>query len=240
MFRQQVQFLHLGRDPTPLDRDVNEWRTHTMLAYGLRPDFSLSLMVPVVYREIDSGTPGESENITGMDDLMLMGHWRIYQNHSGPIDTTRLSLMAGAELPTGAKGISGRSVEPVFGGVFTFIRGRQGGNVSLQYEYNTGGFENPVRGGDGKWDAIHLDGAYLFRIAPEQYSAQTRGAWYALVELNHLYELNGDNELLVAPGLMYEGRNFALELGVQLPAWQRIEHRPKTDFTVTIGFRFLF
>ena len=55
-----------------------------------------------------------------------------------------------------------------------------------------------------------------------------------------MYETNGDHEILLAPGVMYEARSFAVELSVQLPALQEIDHRPKTDFTVTLGLRMLF
>jgi hypothetical protein len=241
MFRQQVQYLSLSRDPTPLHREVDEWRSHTMLAYGLTPRMDVSLMVPWVYRDIDSSVPGESSIESGLDDPMLMAHYRIYQNHSGPIDTTRLSLMAGAKIPVGDPEISAGRVEPVGGAIFTLIRGRHGTDVSLMYEYNTGGFKFPVRGGDGQDDAVHYDAAYLYRLFPAQYTAQTsEGAWYALVEMNGLYELNGDNEVLLSPGIMFEGGHFGLELGVQLPVWQDLDHRPKTDFAIVVGLRWLF
>ena len=55
-----------------------------------------------------------------------------------------------------------------------------------------------------------------------------------------MYETNGDHEILLAPGVMYEARSFAVELSVQLPLLQEIDHRPKTDFTVTLGLRMLF
>jgi hypothetical protein len=240
MFREQVQYTSLSRDPTPLDREVNEVRSHTMLAYGLRPDVSVSMMLPFVHRDIDSSIAGESDTESGMDDLMLMGHWRFYQNHSGPIDTTRMSVMGGIKVPTGSDDITADTVEPIIGTVFTLVRGRHGGNISLQYEFNTGGFDFPVRGGDGQDDSIHYDASYLYRIAPARYTGDTSGAFYTTLELNGLYETNGDNEVLISPGVMYEGQNFALELGIQLPAWQELDHRPKTDFTIALGVRFLF
>jgi hypothetical protein len=240
MFREQVQYYNLGRDPTGLDREVNEYRSHIMLSYGVTSDFSVGFMLPVVYRDINSPQPGVAQDIFGTDDLMVMTDLRVWQQHSGPIDTTRLSLTLGGKIPTGSPDITAGRFEPMAGAVLTLIRGRHGADFAVQYEYNTGGFENPVRAGDGMEDAIWYDAAYLYRLAPAVYDPSTRGAWYATVEMNGVYELNGDNEILLAPGLMYEGGNFALELGVQVPAWQEIEHRPKTNFGVVLGFRLLF
>ena len=78
------------------------------------------------------------------------------------------------------------------------------------------------------------------RIDEPNVADTSEGAWYALVEMNGTYETDGDNEILIAPGIMFEGGRFGLEFGVQLPAWQRIEHRPKTDFNFTVGLRLLF
>src|SRR5437899_3146822 len=63
MFREQVQYYSLGRDPTGLGREVNEYRSHTMLNYGVTPDFSVGFMLPVVYRDIKSAKPGVADDI---------------------------------------------------------------------------------------------------------------------------------------------------------------------------------
>jgi len=53
-------------------------------------------------------------------------------------------------------------------------------------------------------------------------------------------EMNGDATWLLAPGIMYEASRLAFELSVQVPLYQDTSLRPEIDYTVTIGFRWLF
>ena len=92
----------------------------------------------------------------------------------------------------------------------------------------------------GEDDALFYNASYLFRLFPDAYSSTSRSATYLLIEANGIYETNGDNEILLAPGIMYETRDMAFEFSVQLPAFQEIENRPKTNFTLTAGIRFFF
>jgi hypothetical protein len=91
----------------------------------------------------------------------------------------------------------------------------------------------------GEDDALFYNASYLFRLLPGQYGAHTKDATYFILEANGIYETNGDNEILLAPGIMYETRDMAFEFSVQLPAYQEIENRPKTNLTLTAGIRFL-
>ena len=243
--RESVQYQRFRHDPTPAGREVDEWRSLTTVEYGLRPDLTLAAYVPIVYRETHlAGTPPAGAADTndadfGFDDVLLTAKWRVYRNDFGPIDTARFSVVAGAELPTGIDAYSSDSVDPVLGGVFSYIQGRHGFNAELLWKFNTGGEDEPVRAGEGSADALSYNAAYLFRVAPGRFAATTTGAWYAIVEANGVYETNGDNELLVAPGILYEAKGFAIEGSLQLPVWQSLDHRPETSFTVTLGVRFL-
>ena len=240
--RELVQYVRLGDDPTPERREADEWRLLTLVEYGVRPDLSVSAYLPLVYRETHSAGGASDRNSAdfALDDFTLAAKWRLYRNDFGPIDTARFSLVAGAELPSGAAPFSSDSVDPVLGGVFTYIQSRHGLNAELLWKFNTGGEDDPVRAGEGSADALFYNTSYLFRAAPQAFSASSFGAVYAIVEANGAYETNGDNELLVAPGVLVEARQFAVEASVQLPVWQDVEHRPETDFTVTVGVRFLF
>jgi hypothetical protein len=244
--RESVQYVRLRDDPTPGGREVDEWRSLTTVEYGIRQDVTLAAYLPLVYRETRfGGTPpggaGADRNTAefGLDDFTLAVKWRVYRNDFGPINTARFSLVAGAELPAGAD-FSSDSVDPVFGGVFNYIRGRHGFDADLLWKFNTGGEGDPVRAGEGSADALFYNAAYLFRVEPASFSAGSSGALYAVVEANGAYETNGDNELLVAPGVLFEVPQFAVEASVQLPVWQDLSHRPETQFTVTLGVRFLF
>ena len=217
----------------------------TRIEYGLRSDVALAAYVPVAYRETHfSGSPpaGEGANAAdaGLDDALVAVKWRLLRHDFGPIDTARFSLVAGAELPTGADAFSSDSVDPVVGGVFGYIQGRHGADAEVLWKFTTGGEDEAVRPGEGSADLLSYGAAYLFRVAPPRFSAGSAGAVYAILEANGAYETNGDNELLIAPGVLVETRGFAVEASVQLPLWQDLDHRPETEFTVTLGARFLF
>ena len=245
--RESVQYLRLRDDPTAQGREVDEWRATTTVEYGLRPDLTLSAYIPLAYRETHHagtppGGPAGDENSAdfAVDDFTLAAKWRVYRNDFGPIDTARLAVIAGAEIPSGAEPFSSDSVDPVIGGVFSYIQGRNGFNADLIWKFNTGGENEAVRAGEGSADALFYDAAYLFRVVPDTFSSNSSGAFYAIIEANGAYETNGDNELLIAPGLLFEARGYAIEASVQLPLWQELDHRPETEFTVTLGVRFLF
>jgi hypothetical protein len=110
----------------------------------------------------------------------------------------------------------------------------------LQYKFNTGGDEFNTRAGDGPDDALRYESSYLFRLAPAEYESTTTGAWYLMAEMLGLYETNGDNEILLGPGILYEARSYALEATISLPVVRDVDHRPETEFMVTVGFRILF
>ena len=58
--------------------------------------------------------------------------------------------------------------------------------------------------------------------------------------MNGAYETNGDNEVLISPGILYEAVSWAFEASVQLPLARDLDHRPETDFSVLFGVRLLF
>src|SRR5690349_12911463 len=95
--RESAQYLRLRDDPTPLRRDVDEWRLVTSLEYGLRPDLSLSAYLPLAYRETHAAGAVAGRNTAdfALDDFTLAAKWRVYRDDFGPIDTARFSVVAG-------------------------------------------------------------------------------------------------------------------------------------------------
>lgn len=236
--RQKFQYLRLRDDPSPEDREIDKLVATSSLTYGLRKDMSLSLDVPLVYAVEDS--PAGDERDLGMNDPSLTFKYRPIQIDRNPIDSVRFAMFGGVEAPSGDGDYSSHSWDPYFGGVFTAILGRHGFNQSLSYKFNTGGDEFNARAGDGPSNALRYDTAYLFRLAPASYAPETSAATYITLELNGLYETNGDNEILLGPGILYEARTFALEASVGLPIVQDVDERPRTDLVLTLGFRILF
>lgn len=234
---ERVQAIGYGDDPTMLQRDVLDLASVTTVNVGLVRDVGLSLAVPLLHRD---QRPGGDR--LGFDDGLLTLKWRIWQHDFGTIDTSRVALILGTSLPWGADAFSSDSFDPVVGAVWTLIVGRHGANASLRYRFNSGPRDEPfVTPGTGGEDALYLDAAYLYRLSPAEFTADTSGgAWYLIAELNGVVEMNGDTTWLIAPGLMYEASRMALELSVQCPVYQDVTLRPEIDFTVTVGFRWLF
>ena len=176
----------------------------------------------------------------GLDDITVGFKWRLYEKDLGPIDTLRFALLGAVETPTGEDAYSSDSWDPIIGGVISYIQGRNGFNASLQWKFNTGEHPINLHAGMGEDDTLFYNASYLFRVLPERYGAHSKPATYRVFEGNGVYETNGDNELLFSPGIMYETRDMAFEFGVQIPAYQEIENRPKTNLTLTAGVRFFF
>ncbi|HRP62748.1 MAG TPA: transporter [Phycisphaerales bacterium] len=238
--RQQVKYLEARRHPITGDDDFSKVVSWTNIAYGVAHNFSMNLSIPIEHERYRDAS-GARHRDTGLADVTLMGKLRLWQHDFGPIDTSRFSLLAGVEIPTYDHPFSSRGANPIIGGVFTHVHGRHGVNLSGRYKFNTGrGTKFNLGGGRGKADALLYDASYLYRLAPAQYDADTLGAWYGVVELNGIYETNGDNELFIAPGIMYEARTWTIEAAVQIPAWQDLDRRGKTRFIATLGVRLLF
>ena len=240
--REKVQFYNLGSDPRPEfegdRRSIRKVVSTTSLTYGLLRDTSVTLDLPLVYatERID----GDREHDFGIADLALSIKHRPIQIDLNPIDSIRFAAFAGIEIPSYDSDFSSDSWDPFVGGVFMAILGRHGINQSLSYKFNTGSGAPDSRAGDGRADALRHDTAYLFRIDPPEYTAETTAATYLTLELNGIYETNGDYEAILAPGILYEARTFALEATFGLPIIHDVNHRPRTHFALTLGLRLLF
>ncbi len=215
-----------------LEGGIDDLTYSASLFYGLTPEVSFSLRVPVRYRD------GEDiDGAFGLDDVHAMAKWRVWKNDFGPLDTARLAVFGGASLPVGKDEFTSDSIDPMIGSVFTLIRGRHGINTAATWRFNSGD-EDALRFGSGPDDALRLDANYVFRIAPAEFNADNSGGgWYGFVELNSEYETNGDRSLFVAPGIMYEGSDVSFEAAIRVPAWNDVDHRPEEELAVSVGVR---
>lgn len=239
--RDQLKYLEAREHPDTDDRGFRQFSNRISIAYGIRNDLAATFSVPLHHRRFRSGDDGQRDNDFGLGDVTAQLKWRLYQNDFGPIDTTRFSLLTSVQIPSFDRPFSSESVNPGIGGVLTHVQGRHGFNVSGVYQLNTGtGTETNLGGGSGKADALSYDASYLFRLDPAQYTPESTGALYGVVEFNGLYETNGDNELFISPGLMYEARTWTIEAAIQVPIWQDIDRRPETRFAAVLGLRLLF
>ncbi len=241
VYRTQLHFSRYGTGPDSDAENIDKFEYGHSLQHGLARALSVRLdFTPVWETEHNKG--GGEDHDQGVNDLDAMLKWRIYKEDTGGVDTLRAALIAGAAFASGDdKDFSTQSVNPHVGAVVTLVRGRHGFNQEVDYRVNTGGggIDN-TEGGQGPADAFKYSTAYLFRLLPEKFTAESVGAWYLTAELTGLAETNGDHDLRWAPGLMYEGQRFAFELMAQFSLWDDLDHRPELDFSVGVGLRFTF
>lgn len=258
VLREMGIYRGFGRDESGLGRRGYAVFSHTTLQYGLAPEWSLTLDVPVSYRDYRirpeleapqdhhhagsvSNAARQSYRVTDLavDDFTLTAKYRFLRMDTGPLDTLRAAVIFGVELPSGSVE-SSDSVDPVLGLAVTTIRGRHGLNVAASYKASTGGTAYPLLAGEGRPDLLRVGGSYLYRLHPAAFSTEQRAGLYAVIESINLYETSGDVEMLLAPGLMYEAPGFAVEVSVGLPVYQRLERRPRTDVMLGVGVRFIW
>ncbi|MEM6507138.1 MAG: hypothetical protein AAF711_16995 [Planctomycetota bacterium] len=218
---------------------LDQFTYETAIAYGITADLTLMSHLPLMYRDYDEPVTSNSESF-GVDDLDVMLKYRFLQKDVGNIDTVRMSLMGGIQLPSYSDQFSSESFDPFIGWAMTMIEGRHGIGAHAKYKWNTGGDPYEIEFGDGQSDAIRLDGSYLYRIDPVAYTIDTTKSTYIMVELNQRYETNGDYETLLSPGILIEAQNWAAEIAVRLPINQQVDHRAELDWALTFGLRFTF
>jgi len=239
LIRNLVTAQQYKYDPQGSNRKDDDLILTTDLSYGLTGD--LAFMIRGSYLTRDQET-GDGFGITqhGFSDLHVMFKHRIWQLDTGPTDTQRLGVVVGLDLPTGKAPFGSNSWDPMMGVIYTEVKGRRGFNAAWRWKFNTGSRPDPLWAGDADADFMRIDFAWLYRLSPERFTDNETGAWYAMVETNTFYATNGDSELLVAPGIMYEDHGWAVEASVQLPTIKELDHRAGSELTVTVGLRLLF
>lgn len=241
VLRPQAHYWRYGAEPDGSASQTERLEWTTSLQVGLARDLSFTAEVPVELQKRQiPGAPNVWDR--GVSDIGLALKWRFFKEDTGGVDTLRAALIGGARVASGDDlDFSSQSVNPNIGAVVTLIRGRHGFNQDFIFQLNTGGAGvDNLGGGSGPAEAFRANTSYLYRVFPERYAADTKGAWYLTAEINTLYETNGDWDVRFSPGVMYEGWDFALELMAQVPVVQELDNRAELDFGVGIGLRFTF
>jgi len=218
---------------------VDQYTIDNAIAYGIDADLTFMMHFPLTYRDFSEPATSNSETF-GLEDMRAMFKYRFYQDDPGNIDTLRISAMGGIELPSYDDGFSSESFDPFVGVALTMIEGRHGVGAHAMYKWNTGDDDYAIDFADGSADAVRLDGSYLYRIDPVEYSLETTKSTYIMVELNNRYETNGDFETLLSPGILIEAQNWAAEIAVRVPIAQELDHRAELDWALTVGIRFTY
>jgi hypothetical protein len=224
------------RDDDPDDPIHSVMALETTLAYGLVPRLSLQLDLPVYWKQ--SGTP--QRTTAGLGDLAMALKVRVLQEDLGPVDTVRAAIVGGVMFPTGTSGFGSTSFNPYLGAVVTGIFGRHGLNASATWRFTTGATFDPVFAGETTADLLELDASYAFRLSPEEYTEVHEPALYVVGEFLGEWEMDGQYELFLAPGLLWEAQRAALEISVRIPVAQQVSNRPESEWAVSFGVRLLF
>ncbi len=239
-FRDLTRYTRYDDGNTGLNRgDIDQVVHENVFAYGVARELVAMVHVPVVYRDFSDIDGGDAEGL-GLADLPVMLQWRFWRHDAGTIDTSRAVLFGGLEVPSGDEGFSSESLDPFLGIALTHIHGRHGLNGALKYQVNTGGIDDPIMFNHGSADALTADASYLYRLTPNEYAADTRASTYLQLQLLGRYETNGDHELMLAPGYLYEAQTWAAEITVRVPLIEELDERPETTWGLTAGVRFLF
>jgi hypothetical protein len=240
--REKVSAVKMsGSSPRHLgNKDV--YTASTSLWYGITRDIALGFEVPVTYYDPSFEHKRFTQTGLGFADMPLTFKWRPLKHDIGPLSTIMFAINGGIELPSGYDGYSSNSFDPFVGAALTVVADRHGFNQSVSYKFqgDADWFLYARRAGDGDADALRFDTSYLYRLHPSEFSKTANAGTYLQVEFNGLYETNGDLEMLMGVGLLYEAPKWAVEATVAAPVGANARQRQEADIVFTIGFRYLF
>lgn len=228
-------YIRLLAEYVELDTDGGEptdERATLLAKYSIGLTRSVSAVAEAPYIHESYSSDDSDSNEQGLEDPAVYAKWRYHQEDIGPVDTVRLSLLAGLELPAGENRFSSDSTDPRMGHVLTAILGRHGFNTDLVVGINTGD-------GVNKEETIEYNGSYLFRINPARYESHSKAALYSVLEVNGWGRTDGDNELLLSPGILYEATTWAAELGFRIQLTRDVKHEGDIESAFGAGLRFL-
>ena len=218
-----ARLLFLVGERSDADSAVDEFTARIKLAYGV--DANLAALLDADFQHVRSNPGSESEE--GFSQATLRLKYRVLRHDLGPLNTWRASVLAGADIPGTSDELARDHASPRLGMVTTAILGRHGLNAQFDW---TGRVGDP--------DLFALNASHLYRLAPAEYSAQTSGAWYTMVESLNEFSDSGDSRADLAVGILYEARRWAWEASYRLPL---AENWPsEIDYQVETGVRCLF
>ena len=218
-----ARLLFLFGERSDANSAVDEFTARIKLAYGV--DANLAALVDADYQHVRSDPGDESEEGFSLSTLRLK--YRLFKRDLGPLNTWRASVLAGADIPGTSDELARDHASPRLGMVTTAILGRHGLNAQVDW---TGRVDDP--------DLFAVNASHLYRLAPTEYSAQTAGAWYTMVESLNEFSDSGDSRTDLAVGILYEARRWAWEASYRLPL---AENWPsEIDYQVETGVRYLF
>ncbi len=258
IFRTQARYLRKSDDPLNQGRSVDEVVVPFVGVYGFTAKSSVLVKVPFIYRELKTAG-GASRSDHGTGDVSFLGKHRFF-THNFKGGTSRVSAIAGLELPTGddnardslgllPKGIQlgSGSVDVIAGGTYTLQTLDYEFDMDLRYIFNNEA--NNFEFGD----VFKYNLAYQKRIWPS--ILPDRGIynqWNAVLELNGVYEeksesggndvaSSGGNTVYLSPGIQFVTKRAVAEFSFLYPVIQDLNgSQLETDYSLALSFRYNF
>jgi hypothetical protein len=200
--------------------EIEELGAVLKLVYGIRPTLAV-----LAEGEVASLSANDHDETGLLSSTFQIKH-RLFKRDLGPLNTWMASVFAGVTVPGDMDAAANADTYPRCALVSTAILGRHGMNGELEWEeYGS------------EPDRFIVNASHLYRLAPAEYAADTRGAWYTMVESLNQFTDDGDSRFDLAAGILYEARRWACEASLSVPLeqdWPKAE-----DYTVTLGVRYL-
>jgi len=234
VYRTQLRFLQSHSSPGAADVDVNLLINPHVIAYGIREDFTLFGVVPLVFREgtaRPSSPPGAFGSLAeqGVADLRFFGKYRFWEKDL-PGKTYRWSALGGVEVPTSDEPFTSDSWDPFLGTVWTYQSLEWGLDLDAVWQFNTG---------DGVFrnDALTYDLAYTYVLLTGETLDEKFWQLGRVFELNGTYIVDGSKLLYAAPGIQLALERMIVEASLQLPVVRNLKNAAEPDFAFVVGTR---
>ena len=243
----------------PLNQELWESRTALGLNFGIRPDLTLSVLIPFVYEEFQFDGPSgrETRASSGLGDVTLLAKYRLFKEdwHLGSFNWT---AFAGTELPTGETDSSDEGMrlppslqpgsgswDPIVATAATYEIDRFKLNGVLLYQYNGEGAQDYKFG-----DLLVAEVKPGYRLVVEKFPGpllrvdfgiQWRHEFPAEQHGSRLADSGGDT-LLLTPGIVFWPRPWwGAVLNAELPIYRDLEGQQlASDFGISLSISYRF
>ena len=232
VYRTQLRFLESHSSPGAADVDVNVLVNPHVLAYGVRENFTLFGVVPLVIREGTARPPAggfSSLDDQGVADMRFFGKYRFYKQDQ-PGETTRWSVFGGVEVPSYDRVFSSDSFDPFIGTVWTYQSLDWGLDLDWFWNFNTGK-------GISRHDEMRYDLAYTYVLITGQTLDEKIWQLNSVFELNGSYFTDASHLLYAAPGFQLALERMIVEASLQLPVVRDLKSGLEPDFLFAVGTR---
>jgi hypothetical protein len=204
-----------------MGRTMETYMVPLVLAYGVRPELTVIVRQPFLYR--DMRMPTGSVEDTGLGDLAVITKYRALRVNR-PEYIIGMAPTLGLELPTGNDEFGSDTWDVLAGVYMSGRRGPLGADLNLEYKFN--GVED--RNGSRQGDEFTATAAVAYQFSLNDQA--TISLWpvleisygHASANREHGRAMpdSGESFVLLSPGLKCAYQSFMLELLVQFPVNQ--------------------